>query len=128
MRSLVLIHIYPQRVYTVNAPAIHMHGATTVESRAHSRCGPSRKKGWRAGRDNPESARKAGEVCGWPLFFPVGQFHGWNVRKLREREGGRRGPDRDGINCDINDRFKSLSTTKLQRERERESVVSRHHN
>lgn len=26
---LILIHIYLRRVYTVNAPTIHMHGATT---------------------------------------------------------------------------------------------------
>lgn len=76
MRSLVLIHIYPRRVYTVNAPAIHMHGATTVESRAFEVRYLSQKGKGEDEGDSPGSARKAGEVCGWPLFFPVGQFHG----------------------------------------------------
>lgn len=54
------------------------------------------------------------------FFFFVGQFHAWNVRKLRKKRRGGGGWQGCGrTDSDINDRFKNLFTTKLLLTRER---------
>lgn len=111
---LVLIHIYPRRVYTVNAPTIHMHGATT-ESRAFEL----------ASRKRASGTLKLGEVRVASFFFR------WPISRLEcketAKEKGEMARMRAGrTDSDINDRFKNLFTTKLLLTRE--NIVSRDRN
>jgi len=93
-----------------------VHGECTDDPYAWCNDGTARIRGGlsQKGLGNAQTRRGVGG-----LFFSVGQFHAWNVRKLQKkgREAARVRIGR--TDYDINDRFKNLFTTKLLLTRKR---------
>jgi len=90
-----------------------VHGECTDDPYAWCNDGTARIRGGlsQKGLENVQTLRGVGG-----LFFSVGQFHAWNVRKLqkeREETGGITKTRIGRTDYDINDRFKNLFTTKL---------------
>lgn len=92
-----------------------VHGECTDDPYAWCNDGTARIRGGLSQKGLGSAQTRRG--MGGLFFFFVGQFHAWNVRKLRKKDG--RGTARRRTDSDINDRFKNLFTTKLLPTRER---------